>query len=159
TESDPFREGHSMSKTPAAATKVGSNCYLFKSITNSVDCLISAHGGFMAENRSFTVPDGVTIRFYVEHGASLCDPGVVKFATFSLLSKAVVNEEFTGGESCRGYLLSKYQGAHAGESGTETVETYNQVHDAVTSPDTLRQMKANRYLRELANGQDELAAA
>ena len=130
---------------PAGATKCGSYCYLFKSSTNSSDCMISAHGGFMAENRSFTVPSGLTILFYGIHGAALLDPNITSFARAN--SRAVPVETFTGGQSCRNYMLSKYQGAHAGESGTEVVETYQQVSNTVSTRDKVRTSNFNKLTK------------
>lgn len=129
---------------PQGATKCGSYCYLFKSTTNSTDCLISAHGGFVAENRSFKVPAGLTIHFYGEHGAALQDPGISSF--MMALERAEPVETITGGKDCRNYLLSKYQGAHAGASGTDTVETYDQVAGAVSSRDRVRTGKFQKLI-------------
>lgn len=134
--------------TPQGATACGSHCYLFKSSTNSIDCLISAHGGFVSENRSFTVPQGgLKILFYGVHGAALQDPNITSFAR--KMSQAVPVEELVSGQNCRNYLLSKYQGAHAGESGTEVVETYAQVSDTVSGRDRIRQAQFTK----LANTQ------
>lgn len=130
---------------PAAAVACGRYCYLFKSKTNSSDCMISAHGGFVAENRSFTVPQGVEVIFYGTHGAALQDPNISSFAPN--LSKAIPVEVAPGGQSCRNYLLSKYQGAHAGASGTEVVETYDQIAGAIASRDRVRQAKFDKMLK------------
>jgi hypothetical protein len=137
----------SMAKTkPQGATKCGSHCYLFKSSTNSSDCLISAHGGFVAENRSFKIPSGVTILFYGVHGAALLDPNITTFA--KEYSKAEPVETYSGGQNCRNYLLSKYQGAHAGASGTDVVETYDQVGQTVTNRDKIRNLKFAKMTKE-----------
>lgn len=127
-----------MKKTaPMGATPIGGGYfYLFKSTTNSTDCLISAHGGYIRENRTFTVPAGVKIVFYGQHGAALNDPGIL--AITAQLSRARPVEIVGGGEKCLNYLLSKYQGAHAGKSGKEVVETYLQVAAAVELRDVKR---------------------
>ena len=130
--------------TPKGATEISSSCYLFKSSTNSKDCLISAHGGYVSENRSFKVPAGLTIIFYGPHGAALQDPGVYEFAKKA--SSAKPEEIISGGQNCRNYLLTKYQGAHAGESGTEVVETYDQVARAVSNRDYHRTEKFKKLL-------------
>jgi hypothetical protein len=140
-----FQEGQMAKSRPQGATKCGDYCYLFKSSTNASDCLISAHGGFVAENRSFTVPSGLTILFYGVHGAALQDPNISSFA--KLMSKAHPVETITGGNACRNYLLSKYQGAHAGESGTEVVETYQQVGDTVAGEDRFRTTKFDQLMK------------
>jgi hypothetical protein len=131
--------------TPQGATKLGRSMYLFKSATNAYDCIISAHGGFMAENRSFTVPAGVTLYFYGPHGASLLDPGINNF--YDRMHEAEPVEVITAGQRCRNYLLSKYQGAHAGESGTETVETYDQISNKVRITDLNRTKTFGQMMR------------
>lgn len=132
-------------KIPGGATPIGHGYfYLFKSETNSTDCLISAHGGYIRENRAFTVPSGVKIVFYGQHGAALNDPGIFDIA--KKLSKARPVEVVSGGQKCLNYLLTKYQGAHAGSSGTEVVETYEQVARAVQTRDFQRADKFKRLL-------------
>jgi hypothetical protein len=64
----------------------------------------------------------VEVWFYGEHGAALIDPNITTFA--KILSGVETIEKFTGGQQCRNYLLSKYQGKHAGADGTTEVETY-----------------------------------
>lgn len=119
--------------------------YLFKSSTNAYDCIISAHGGFMAENRSFTVPEGVKLYFYSPHGASLIDPGITDF--YGNMDIAEPVEVITGGQQCRNYLLSKYQGAHAGESGKEVVETYDTISKKVNVADLSRNKIFGQLMR------------
>jgi hypothetical protein len=130
---------------PEGATALGRYLYLFKSSTNSTDCVISAHGGYMFENRDFTVPEGITLRFLGEHGASLIDPTIDDF--FRNQGDAISVETISGGQKCRNYLLSKYQGAHAGKSGTEVVETYGQINQRVDVTDKQRQKNFNQMLR------------
>jgi hypothetical protein len=130
---------------PEGASKLGRSMYLFKSSTNSVDCIISAHGGFMAENRTFKVPDGVTLFFYGPHGAALLDPGTTTF--YNKMHEAEPVEVITGGQECRNYLLSKYQGAHAGSSGTDTVETYRDLSGKVAAEDHKRGLMFNQMTK------------
>ncbi len=140
-------------KTPKGATSLGHYFYLFKSTTNSKDCLISAHGGYVSGNRTFTVPSGVTIVFYGEHGAALLDPGVYDFA--KKMGAAKPKEIFRSGEKCRNYLLTKYQGAHAGSDGKTVVETYDQVARTVSSRDYQR---TEKFKNLLAANKDSQAA-
>ena len=125
---------------PQGAVDIGHSLYLFKSHTNSVDCIISAHGGYVSANRSFTVPSGIKIIFYGPHGAALLDPTITSFLRNQGEAEPV--EIFEGGDDCRNYLLSKYQGAHAGESGKEVVETYSQINQGVSTRDKVR---ANKF--------------
>ena len=124
---------------PQGAVDIGHSLYLFKSETNSVDCIISAHGGYVSANQSFTVPKGVKIIFYGPHGAALLDPTITSFLRSQGEAEPV--EVFEGGDTCRNYLLSKYQGAHAGESGKEVVETYGQINQGVATRDKIRTNK------------------
>jgi hypothetical protein len=100
---------------PAGAVAIGSKLYLFESTLKSNECLISAHGGFHKENRTFVVPTGATLNFYVPHGFSLTDPGMT-------LMRAQLNGQqshrYTAGTECVDYVLEKYQGSHntAGET-------------------------------------------
>lgn len=136
-----------MSK-PNGAVEISSTMYLFKSGTNASDCIISAHGGYVLENRAFKVPDRTTIHFYGDHGAALIDPGIGDFS--KRLSKAKPRETLTAGQQCRNYLLTKYQGAHAGESGKEVLETYDMVSQSVQNRDKVR---ASRFTAALkSNG-------
>ena len=113
--------------TPEGATKLGSYLLLFKSKTNSRDCIISAHGGFMSEGRCFTVPEGVTLHFYGEHGASLIDPGISDF--FRNQGKALATESIGPGAKCRNYLLSKNQVKNNKLKNSETYEVIKKTSD------------------------------
>ena len=61
--------------TPAGAVKLGSELYLFAAQTQGADCVIDAHGGYLFECRTFTVPPNLTLIFYSQHGQSVNDPG------------------------------------------------------------------------------------
>jgi len=76
----------------------------------------------------------------VASGLSLLDPTITSFLRNQGEAEPV--EIFEGGESCRNYLLSKYQGAHAGATGKETVETYGQINQGVSTRDKVR---ANKF--------------
>ncbi len=110
---------------------VGRYVYLFKSSTNLVDCVISAHGGYMFENRSFNVPKGVTLKFFAEHGNTLTDPGMKNL--MAQLADAKPVQTINAGESCKNYLLSKYQGRHGAED-----ETYDSIMRDIEKADQTR---------------------
>jgi hypothetical protein len=110
---------------------VGRYIYLFKSNTNLVDCVISAHGGYVFENRSFEVPAGVTLSFFAEHGNTLTDPGMAKL--MAQLADAQPAETLTGGQLCKNYLLSKYQGRHGSKD-----ETYDSIKADIEKADKQR---------------------
>src|SRR5690348_15019266 len=98
---------------PNGAIAIGSKLYLFKSKSNSTDCLISAHGGYYKTTKSFEVPLGCSVLFYGEHHKTLSDPGIKLADTHA---KPV--ETVGPGKDCLNYVLSKYQGSHnkAGET-------------------------------------------
>jgi hypothetical protein len=139
---------------PAGAVKLGSTMYLFKSSTNSKDCMISAHGGYVSENRSFKVPSGTTIHFYGEHGAALLDPGITTFMKDA--SRAKSKETYTSGQTCRNYLLSKYQGAHAGSDGKSVLESYEMVAQAVSGRDKIRSSRFKSLLASAGDNQTKI---
>lgn len=113
-----------MARRPTGATALGSHFYLFKSKTNTTDCLISAHGGYSKTTSDFTV-NGCTLFFYVDHDSALADPGM---ALMYKRGKPV--ETITSTQKCRNYILSKYQGRHS-KSG----ETYQTIYDAIQKDD------------------------
>jgi len=92
--------------------KLGSELYLFAAQTQSTDCIIDAHGGYMFECRTFTVPPNLTLTFYSQHGQEVTDPGqgALRLAEYH----DVVNgaETITAGNPCKNYLLSKSWGHH-----------------------------------------------
>jgi hypothetical protein len=93
---------------PTGATPLGHSLYLFRSKIKTTECVIACHGGFKSENRLFTVPDGVTINFYIWHGESLIDPRVEMFGW--TLEGDSIAESLTGGLSCYNYILEKDSG-------------------------------------------------
>ena len=112
---------------PEGAIEVGSHFYLFKSKTNTTDCLISAHGGYERNVGSFE-PKNCSLLFYGEHEKYLSDPGL----RLMYLSGLHVVEEIPNREtkSSINYILSKYQGRH-NESG----ETYERIAGKIESED------------------------
>ena len=127
---------------------VGRYVYLFKSSTNTVDCVITAHGGFMFENRAFKVPGGVTLNFFAEHGNTLTDPGMGTL--MSSLGTAKPAEVLTAGKDCRNYLLSKYQGRHGSAD-----ETYESIMRNIEDADKARLTTANMVKSQAQGGNDK----
>lgn len=123
--------------TPAGATSLGRYLYLFKSKTNSKDCIISAHGGYISDTKAFRVPDGIELRFFSVHSSSVLDPRIQTFQKNQALAEPV--EVFKGGQLCNNYLLTKYQGRH-----NEMDETYKEVADGVAKQDMLRSGTAGK---------------
>ncbi len=144
--------------TPTGAKALGRYLYLFKSRSNSVDCIVSAHGGYIFENSGFTVPQGVTLRFYSPHSSSLIDPGLGSFQRAA--AQAIPVQTVKGGEICCNYLLSKYQGRHGNED-----ETYESIAKGVNEIDMGRQglfgalMKAGDTKNPRADNQEKLLLA
>jgi len=131
-----------MSGTPPGATPIGENFYLFKALSSTPECLVSAHGGHDRE-RHFEVPAGVTVHFYALHGFTLLDPG-----TAVLNAKLTPKESITGPASCHDYSLSKYQGRH-NKTGQETYASIAAQVRATTQARTDAQAK---YVTRAAAG-------
>lgn len=113
---------------PPGATPIGSKLFIFKSKSNNTDALISAHGGYHKGTSPFDVPKGVTLYFYGEADKVLSDPGV-KLADMN----AVPVEQISSG-TCTNYVLSKYQGSHAGAKG-KPAETYGSISNRIDLQD------------------------
>jgi hypothetical protein len=126
--------------TPRGATPLGRHFYLFKSKTNSTDCIISAHGGYISEIFAFDVPRGVTLRFYSPHSSTLIDPGLGSFQRKE--SRALAIEILHGGERCKNYRLQKYQGHHGNEN-----ETYESIANGVLQQDLVRGSMFGKLMR------------
>jgi hypothetical protein len=125
-----------MSGTPAGATPVAENFYLFKSPISTPACLLSAHGGHDRE-RHFQVPAGVTVNFYALHGFILQDPG-----TALLNAQVKPKESITGPASCHDYSLSKYQGRH-----NKAGESYSSISVQVQSTAQARTAAQSKYVQ------------
>ena len=98
---------------PPGAVKLGQSMYLFESATDVHNCVIDAHEGYLFENRSFTVPAGITLYFYSDHGSSVMDPGQGALKLSRRHHPAVVRETLTAGDSCHNYIPSKSWGNHS----------------------------------------------
>jgi hypothetical protein len=97
---------------PAGAVKLGSHLYLFAAQTQSTDCIIDAHGGYLFECRTFTVPANLTLIFYSAHGQAVNDPGQGSFRLADYHDVVNGTETITAGNPCMNYLLSKAWGHH-----------------------------------------------
>jgi len=108
---------------PEGATPIGRHLYLFKSNTNSTDCIISAHGGYLFGDIGSKVPTEIELKFYSPNTTALC-ANLEKFN--ALIAKAKPVEIVRGGKICMEYLLQKYQGRHNKEG-----ETYDTIFNGV----------------------------
>lgn len=130
-----------MSGTPAGATPIGDNFYLFKSPISTPECLISAHGGHERE-RHFQVPSGVTVHFYALHGFTLSDPG-----TALLNVEVQPKESIRGPGACHDYSLSKYQGKH-----NKAGESYKSIANQIQNTARERTAAQQKYMEAAAKG-------
>ena len=128
--------------------EIGRYVYLFKSSTDSVNCVISAHGGYIFENRSFTVPNGVALKFFANHGNAAMDAGMSTF--LNKLAGAQPVETLVANQVCKNYLLTKYQGRHGEEN-----ETYATIMRDVDGIDTARQKWMDRIDKAKQEGGKE----
>ena len=128
-----------MPGTPAGATPIGDNFYLFKALSSTPECLISAHGGHERE-RHFQVPPGITLHFYALHGFTLMDPG-----TAVLNAKLTPKETITGPGKCHDYSLSKYQGRHNTNN-----ESYGSIATQIQATGAARSEAQSKYIKAAA---------
>ena len=112
--------------------EIGSYAYLFKSSTDRVNCVISAHGGYIFENRSFTVPNGVSLKFFAYHGNASMDEGLS--TVLDRLAEVQPVETLGENQVSKNYLLTKFQGRHGEEN-----ETYESIMGDVGRIDATRQ--------------------
>jgi hypothetical protein len=137
--------------TPNGAVKLGSDAYLFASQTQTTDCIIDAHGGYTFECRTFTVPAGLTLIFYSDHGQAVTDPGqgALRLAKYQDLVGGI--ETITAGNPCKNYLLSKSWGHHTFAPGTTDAQgqpmaiTYGDASTATQTLDADRTARVDRY--------------
>jgi hypothetical protein len=100
--------------TPVVAT---TNFYIVGDLDGATECYVTAHGGandsdYFFDNKTFRVPDGVSINFYQPHGY------ILGAGTSSLRNGKpdadpnATDLHYTGGEDCVNYILAKDQGRH-----------------------------------------------
>ena len=128
--------------------KLGDRLYIFESSTTSHRCLITAHGGYWAGTKKFTVPNGVTLHFYAPHGNVLSDPGISFLYNQPDMKPT---ETITGGHPCYNYILSKYQGRHGSQK-----ETYEAIAGSVTGVDTRLQNYQSDLNKALDKGNERV---
>ncbi|MEM6537549.1 MAG: putative adhesin [Pseudomonadota bacterium] len=130
--------------------KLGECMYLFPSTQNKTEALVSAHGGFLKGNKTFTVPQGMTVNFWAPHGYVLKDPGIQAMYRTRGLSPV---ETVPGGKSSIDYALTKYQGSHGGSKG-KPAETYSSIANAIAGEDK----RVEDYLDRLLKAKNEKEA-
>lgn len=91
------------------------------------DVIISAHGGIRrSAEADLDIDRRLTLKYYVDHGFVLPDPG---YQPFAAPTPPVAKETVTGNlsEKSYNYELSKYQGRH-----NKAGETYSRIQNAAT---------------------------
>ena len=86
-----------------------SKAYLFKEPGNgnyATNCMISAHGWYSSGTTTYTPAQGITLHFYVPHGATVDDLNNCREA---LIGGLQVVESVSNPRSCTDYRLSKLQ--------------------------------------------------
>lgn len=102
------------SKNGAPVVKL-TNFYIVGDTGGTTECYLTGHGGsfdsqYFLDNKSFTVPKGVTINFYQPDGY------ILGFGTSCLRNGApkkhggTNDQEYAGGDNCPNYILTKDQG-------------------------------------------------
>lgn len=95
--------------------------YVIGNTKTATECWISGHGGadsgdYLIDNKTFTVPDGCSVKFFQPHGYCII------YRTNGLRTgKPIQNSEdndvdFGPGEVCTNYILNKFEGRHSGVS-------------------------------------------
>jgi hypothetical protein len=81
-----------------------------------------AHGGWTEGGPSFTVPAGITVHFYIPHGATAANPSV----QMHILERSNYADRhvYRGGDACYNYSLAKVFG-HGADVGS--ADYYSQV--------------------------------
>lgn len=128
---------------PQGAIALGNWYYLFRSTTNTTECLISAHGGYEKVHDTLAMAQGFTVHFYTQHDTPLNDPGLA----LMYLNRAPT-ESFNHGDRkvFVNYTLSKYQGKHSNAN-----ETYDRIYQKISQEDGA----IARYTRQAAHGATE----
>ena len=126
-------------RMPANTIKLGSNAYLIESPNPDIgDCLVMAHGASVDRTRKFTVPAGVTVRFFVDAGdKNTAHGGILPFIAQHIQDRGngVVADEGAGRRTyvaeqpCPDYILSKALGRHFRDAGGQA--SYLQVRNAL----------------------------
>ena len=105
--------------TGSAPVKKLSSFYIVGDLTNAAECYVTGHGGlfnadYFLDNKTFTVPTGVTVNFYQPDGYLL------GFHTGALRNgppngHGGTNDQAYGpGDDCPNYILTKDQGTRLG---------------------------------------------
>lgn len=103
-------------KTGSAPVKKLSSLYIVGDTSNATECYLTGHGGsfdsdYFLDNKSFNVPNGVTVNFYQPDGF------ILGFGTKALRNGPPVahggtdDQQYTGGMDCPNYILTKDQGS------------------------------------------------
>lgn len=99
----------------SAPVKKVMNFYIVGNLSNATECYLTGHGGsfdsdYFMDNKSFTVPTGVTVNFYQPGGY------ILGFGTSALRSGppkkhgGTADQLYTEGMECPNYILTKDQG-------------------------------------------------
>jgi hypothetical protein len=96
--------------------EVGDLFYVLVPEGNVDRLIITAHGGhaLLSGTNKFTVPRGLTLKFYSDDTKSVIDPGFNQFYQYEAVPREVIDQ----GNSCYDYILTKYQGRHGSKDET-----------------------------------------
>ncbi|MBR0670111.1 putative adhesin [Neoroseomonas soli] len=96
-----------------------SSLYIIGNTKGATECFIDAHGGnysadYVLDNQSFRVPAGINVRFFQPAGYAF---GCFKSELRSGAPQqhgGTADQDYTGGDDCPNYMLTKFQGRHSG---------------------------------------------
>ena len=112
---------------------------------------ISAHGGYLSSEPDFQIPGGVTLNFYSPEGVVTSDSDLTLITG---REPAAIKDRKTVGDTCKNYLLSKFQGAsHSGGS----TQTYKSLENAVQSQ--MKRVAEHNDMRAHATSEEKLKSS
>lgn len=118
--------GYHRKRAPRADNQelIGNQLYFFRSLAtppNITQCLVMAHGSWKEGGAQFIVPEGITVHFYIPHGATAANPSV---QTHIIKDHHSAVQDVHEGQECYNYSLAKVLG-HGADVGCELPRLYN----------------------------------
>jgi hypothetical protein len=92
--------------------------YIVGDTTGATECYVFSHGGsfdedYLLDNRSFTIPNEVIVEFYQPDGYMIKYTATrIRNGRPAKASGGFTDMQFTAGDECPNYILSKNQGRH-----------------------------------------------
>ncbi|MEO3473113.1 putative adhesin [Roseomonas sp. CAU 1739] len=137
------------------------NYYLIGNSTGKTSCYIICHGGhfeknYFMDNMTFTVPQGVTVSFFHDHG-DIFSYSYNRFGSgdpsqLPLVKVSDGKKVYAAGEACENYMLNKFHGRHGAN------ENYQDLQNLAAPGDHLFVVVRNRWFSAGVSLKDCIAA-